>query len=419
MASSKHEMALASWDDTAPLRRTPPAARERTGTSGLARRALLETLTYASSAALGRKSARRGLVIYKCDALGDFILASGAIRYVEAAVQDKQVTLVVSELVAPYARLLFPRLEIIVLPWPTSRIGQVLHGALRSARDPFIRADVCLVLRHQRGTFDELMLRRLHARTSIGTTRAPFSPASDLQARALTHELTYPSPLLRRDQVCLELLAHARVVSAWLGTKVSAAALRPLLVDKNHSHDSDEAPMLIAPLGSAPLRDLQPDWLAEVLARALCGSRCPVRFVGTSSQHGRLQSYVTCARKHGISDVGIDPARSFSEFHTRVARARVVVSTETSTAHLAAALDRPLLGILGGGHFGVFAPWSHSARQHWLYAPLYCFSCNWSCRFQTPHCVRDLDTTRAAQVLQGLLSNHLIELDDAGDSRGK
>jgi ADP-heptose:LPS heptosyltransferase len=67
--------------------------------------------------------------------------------------------------------------------------------------------------------------------------------------------------------------------------------------------------------------------------------------------------------------------------------AAVVLSAETGTAHLATALDLPTVVLLGGGHFGLCAPWRKSKRQEWLSNPLPCFHCNWRCHQPEPLCI--------------------------------
>jgi hypothetical protein len=75
---------------------------------------------------------------------------------------------------------------------------------------------------------------------------------------------------------------------------------------------------------------------------------------------------------------------------TAIDRTRLLVSTETATAHLGAAADAPMVGIIGGGHYGRFAPWARSARQRWVEWKLPCFGCNWNCIHSAPLCITDL-----------------------------
>jgi ADP-heptose:LPS heptosyltransferase len=66
---------------------------------------------------------------------------------------------------------------------------------------------------------------------------------------------------------------------------------------------------------------------------------------------------------------------------------KLTLCNETSFTHLGAALGTPVVYVLGGGHFGRFAPYPtglaanvHSAVFH----PMECYGCNWTCCFDIP-----------------------------------
>jgi ADP-heptose:LPS heptosyltransferase len=67
-----------------------------------------------------------------------------------------------------------------------------------------------------------------------------------------------------------------------------------------------------------------------------------------------------------------------------IAEAKLVVTNDTSAAHLAAALERPTVVILGGGHFGRFLPYPDAAMRgsqnfRAAYQSMPCYHCNWHC----------------------------------------
>lgn len=69
--------------------------------------------------------------------------------------------------------------------------------------------------------------------------------------------------------------------------------------------------------------------------------------------------------------------------------ARLVVCNETSAVHVAASLGVPCVCVLGGGHFGRFAPYrtdwkSVGALPHSLHLQMDCFGCNWKCIYERP-----------------------------------
>jgi ADP-heptose:LPS heptosyltransferase len=68
-----------------------------------------------------------------------------------------------------------------------------------------------------------------------------------------------------------------------------------------------------------------------------------------------------------------------------ISGAALVISNETSAVHIAAAVQTPWVCVLGGGHFGRFAPYPAYSNNPGLcvYDKMECYNCNWNCRFET------------------------------------
>jgi ADP-heptose:LPS heptosyltransferase len=68
-----------------------------------------------------------------------------------------------------------------------------------------------------------------------------------------------------------------------------------------------------------------------------------------------------------------------------VANAALVIANETSAVHIAAAAQTKAICILGGGHFGRFAPYpeNYISKPLCIYEKMECYNCNWRCKFQT------------------------------------
>jgi ADP-heptose:LPS heptosyltransferase len=81
-----------------------------------------------------------------------------------------------------------------------------------------------------------------------------------------------------------------------------------------------------------------------------------------------------------------------------------VLSMDTAGAHIACALDKPTVIILGGGHYGVFGPWGRSERQEWITHTVPCLNCNWVCHRNRTECIVDITPTRIANAMIRVLS---------------
>ena len=64
----------------------------------------------------------------------------------------------------------------------------------------------------------------------------------------------------------------------------------------------------------------------------------------------------------------------------------IVVTNETSAAHIGPYFKIPTFILLGGGHFGKFVPIETKALENRSSFPVYnqmdCFNCNWSCKYE-------------------------------------
>ncbi|MDX2191466.1 MAG: glycosyltransferase family 9 protein [Bacteroidota bacterium] len=78
---------------------------------------------------------------------------------------------------------------------------------------------------------------------------------------------------------------------------------------------------------------------------------------------------------------------SLEELINIIAHASFLIGNETSGIHISVAMNVPSICILGGGHFGRFAPYpvhflNKSAAQFNTTFPMPCYNCDWNCKFQ-------------------------------------
>jgi ADP-heptose:LPS heptosyltransferase len=82
-------------------------------------------------------------------------------------------------------------------------------------------------------------------------------------------------------------------------------------------------------------------------------------------------------------------------------RCRLAVGAETGLAHMACAVGTANVILLGGGHFGRFMPYSPLTSIVCL--PLECYSCNWKCRYDRVHCIKDIIPEVIAEAVRQTL----------------
>jgi len=85
-------------------------------------------------------------------------------------------------------------------------------------------------------------------------------------------------------------------------------------------------------------------------------------------------------------------------------RCDAILSQETAALHIATALHKPVLGIVGGGHYGRFYPWGDPEIARVVTKPLDCFGCNWACKYATMRCIQEISPSEASEGLKKCLS---------------
>jgi ADP-heptose:LPS heptosyltransferase len=345
-------------------------------------------------------------VIFKVDRIGDFVLALGAIRVALHAWGESSCLLVVSALSEPLAAEEFPRTPRLVLP-PFVGHGQIF-SATRVARRALstISCDIAINLRHQRWDFDELCLSWVRAKSIhvvedvagrwMFAERRSFSAP---QAKRMTFEEEALAPADDGWQLSRELAMHRQLLSVVLERSISADEILPRLM---RERAGTFGPVVVSPLGSHPLRDLFPDGLLLALKKVQAAGLSSV-LVGTARQRLRLEEIAGALRAQRLQHVDVRSDLSLSDFVRALGAAPLVLTTESAAAHLATALDRPTVVVLGGGHFGQFGPWRRSRRQAWLTNEMECFSCNWRCIHPQPYCV----TRVPAQAIASAVAERL------------
>ena len=94
--------------------------------------------------------------------------------------------------------------------------------------------------------------------------------------------------------------------------------------------------------------------------------------------------------------------------------ARFVVSGETSAVYIAAAVETPVVCVLGGAYFGRFLPYPELTGQKFVLEtvsyPMSCYGCNAKCVYplqinEPPPCVSNISVDAVWEKVVPLLTN--------------
>jgi len=93
-------------------------------------------------------------------------------------------------------------------------------------------------------------------------------------------------------------------------------------------------------------------------------------------------------------------ATDWLQIFTLIAQSRAVLGNDTGLLHAAAALQRPVVGVFGGGTWPRFIPAGPGAV---VVNPLPCFGCQWDCAFGDAPCISALAPAEVQQALAHVL----------------
>jgi ADP-heptose:LPS heptosyltransferase len=313
-------------------------------------------------------------VVFKPDEIGDFVMATGAIRLLARFHGEEETTLLVKTEVASLARREFPRAKVIALPWQAKRKGY--NRTLVNLRGCFpvwlrlrgVRCDQCVCLRTRRSFIQSALFGAPRAGQRIasenvlaktgGMRRRLLEASMALLARP--HLTPYPSG---DPELPDELASHRSVVSMALGREVTADEIMPLLPSAAWRGGGG---LLLCPFSSRTAKDYCVSrWSAALQKASLQGDLPPLLLAGAPDQRTRLQDFAATLRVFGLSCRVADSV-SLEKFPELVARADAVLTVDTAAAHFACACRAPAVIVACGLHYGTYGPYSADGRQVWL-----------------------------------------------------
>jgi ADP-heptose:LPS heptosyltransferase len=350
---------------------------------------------------LGKNADGEDVVLFKPDRIGDFVLATGVIDLFQKEFAGQKLKLVVSELLEDLARHQFPDLEVIAIPRSGDSFGSGLVSnffvAKRLLRDA--NPEKLISLRYHPTLYEDLILRGLSRAQSYGSGPTDLGGGHELlRLRKFKPgtAFSYPDQSGLPDWP-LELEAHRRLAEVVLNRAVSPGEVTPSM---SRFASESNGSLLILPFGSEAIRNYPRALLVEAVRAAGLPEGIEIRLSGERSQSTALDELAGLLSKPaGRRQVHTVYPQSIVGLAEEVAAARCVLTMESAGAHLAAALDKPSVTIIGGGHFGAFGPWQKSKRQKWLFEQKDCFHCNWQCRHPKPICITDIPPQTVAKAL--------------------
>jgi len=155
---------------------------------------------------------------------------------------------------------------------------------------------------------------------------------------------------------------------------------RPFIDIENKSRNG----VVIFPGAGTGKRRWEKEKFLALITLILQHSKAPVSIAGSADEKETANYLVEKLPAGAVNN--LTGKTSLNQLIELIGNAVLVISNETSAVHIAAAVKTPSVCVLGGGHFGRFAPYpiSIEASPVCLYEKMDCYNCNWNCIYHTP-----------------------------------
>ena len=157
---------------------------------------------------------------------------------------------------------------------------------------------------------------------------------------------------------------------------------------------------------SIPGKRPPPEWFANVVNLLKCGD-IEIILLGSRPDLSVCEG-VASALKRSRPEIRLQNLAgktSVGELIECIRRCNIVLSPDTAALHIATALRKPVVGIVGGAHFGRFYPWGDPNVSRVVNKPMDCYGCNWRCKYESIRCIQEISVESAAAEMNYLLQH--------------
>ena len=271
--------------------------------------------------------------------------------------------------------------------------------------------------------FDEVFARRNRGRVStIGFVADAREDIGGIlpMVSGFTQIVRVPTdlPELQKNLVMAETILGRPVTRRQprQATAASFDAARALL----HTHGFAPHRYTVVCAGARPgtaMKDWGENNWRKLLGEISDSESFPFVFVGNPKEAASIERLRAALPASAASiNLATDPP-PVAVSYALVSMAAAYLGRDSGVMHLAAAADRPLLALFGGGHWPRFLP--EASRGIVLNRMTSCRGCCFDCPFPEPYCVRDIpvaDVADAWRRLGAINTLDIVELPEKAET---
>jgi len=350
------------------------------------------------------------------DTLGDLVLFSPTLRCLRAAWPQTRIAVVIRRPYLELAPALAPGVE-----WIATRIDPFAQGPadagveLATLRQTVtaLAPDLVVAACPRRNWLETALAAGLPQarRIALGTTEEdPFFGTQLRLQLGTTSAVTFPEIAdvtgyaqdWQRDYGLADHLLGTKVERVPPALQLDAATLRAAdeVLRQRGLEPGRYVACAAAGFANVRLKTWPADRFGATLAWLRQQHGLPTLLVGQESEQAYLES-VQATAGAAAPAIWLGREGELPLLAALLARSTLYFGNDTGAMHLAAALDRPVVAVFGGGTWPRFQPAARQAIA--LVHPLPCFGCGWDCPFGDAPCLKAISVPDAQQALDEAL----------------
>jgi ADP-heptose:LPS heptosyltransferase len=348
------------------------------------------------------RGVREGLIIFRLDAIGDFVIWLDSAKEYRRLYPTQKITVCLNSVMHELASS-FPYWdEVISIDLKKFSLNlryrmQVLRSIRRSSFEIAIQPTFSRSF-----SLGDALIRASRATQRIGSV----GDLSNLSHRAKGISDRWYTRLVPACQApMMELERNAEFIGNLCGQ--AFAANLPVLPPLKRLPDRlkvDGPFFIVFPGASWNGRQWPTPYFIDVLTKVYRQYGWLPVVCGGLGESALCQSIVDASPN---CTVNLGGKTSLSELVELIRDAEILIGNETSAVHIATAVATPSVCILGGGHFGRFMPYPRDImgiKPFAAYHEMPCYNCNWNCTqtFEKGCAVPCVAGVTVANVLQGV-----------------
>jgi len=206
-----------------------------------------------------------------------------------------------------------------------------------------------------------------------------------------------------RNVNILEYIVGAKVsnaTSVFINAETEARADRVL--DTFLQRKQGEKIIAISPLSDEQLKNWPISHYEELCRQIVQHYDVKILLLGTPQQKASFDHIALVDREKIINLAG---KLSIVESAAIVKHSVLFIGNDSGFTHIAKALRKKLIGIIGGGGNGLFFPYSVTDHESYLFHQLDCFGCEWKCYRDKPYCMHNVTVEQVLAKVDLSLNN--------------